>query len=87
MSLYRVKNFNIHDNCYFSGEDAYTSKEMWDTDVSCSKDSMYIPIYTRTSSGELVMHEKVSVANSTTRWKIWRFWFQKLISAPSNWFQ
>ena len=86
MSLYRVKNIKLHDDCYFSGEDVYTSEELWSTDTSCSKDAMYIPIYTSISCGELVMHEKVSVAVGTARWKIWRFWFQKLISSPSNWF-
>lgn len=87
MSLYKVHKIILHDNCYFTEKGTYKSENEWNLDVSCSVNSLYIPVDSDIASGELVMQEIPEITPNTAKWKVWKFWFDKIMSAPENWFQ
>lgn len=92
MSLYKVHKIIINDNCYFV-DVKYKSEDEWNLDVTCSRDSLYVPLdslYAPLDSdiaaGEFIMQERPGITLGTARWKVCKFWFDKIMSAPENWF-
>lgn len=85
MSLYKVHKIIIYDNCYFV-DVKYKSEDEWNLDVTCSRDSLYIPLDSDIATGEFIMRERPGITPDTARWKVCKFWFDKIMSAPENWF-
>ena len=85
MSLYKVHKIIINDNCYFV-DVKYKSEDEWNLDVTCSRDSLYAPLDSDIAAGEFIMQERPGITLDTARWKVCKFWFDKIMSAPEGWF-